>query len=197
MAAAGEFREDLYYRLGVFTIELPPLRERSEDLPQLVEHFLRRFSPELGKDVFQASPEALEVMSRYPWPGNVRELQSVIKRSLLRASGPVLLPDFLPASVRSGEPRDEAAAAARGEAGPDWDAFIDDRLRAGSEGLYAEALAQMERSLLTRVLRHTEGNQVRAAKILGITRGSLRTKIRALGLRIERSIWSHDDHPDL
>jgi len=199
MAAAGEFREDLYYRLGVYTIELPALRARTEDLPLLVEHFLRRFSPELGKDVYQASPEALEVMARYPWPGNVRELQSVIKRSLLRASGPVLLADFLPESVRSGEPRDEptAGSTARVEAGPDWDAFVDDRLRNGSESLYAESLALMERSLLTRVLRHTEGNQLRAAKILGITRGSLRTKIRALGLRIERSIWSHDDQPDL
>ncbi|MDR3621078.1 MAG: sigma-54 dependent transcriptional regulator [Paludisphaera borealis] len=198
MAASGEFREDLYYRLGVFTISLPALRSRPEDVPLLVEHFLRRFSPELGKDVYQASPEALEVMSRYPWPGNIRELQSVLKWSLLKAQGPVLLADFLPASVRSGEPRDESPpplSSTKSEAGLDWDAFIENRLLSDSENLYAESLALMERSLLTRVLRHTDGNQVQAARILGITRGSLRTKIRALGLRIERSVWSHDDQP--
>src|SRR4051794_1301255 len=89
MAAAGEFRDDLYYRLSVVTIALPPLRERLEDLPVLIGHFLRRFSPELGKDVFQAAPDALELLRHYPWPGNLRELQSVLKWSLLRAQGPV------------------------------------------------------------------------------------------------------------
>ncbi len=200
MAAAGEFREDLYYRLGVFTIALPPLRSRPEDVPLLVGHFIRRFSLELGKDVHQASPEALEILSRHPWPGNVRELQSVIKWALLKAQGPVLLADFLPASIRSGDPRDASSPPSpspipRPEPGLDWDAFIDDRLLSDTENLHAEALALMERSLLTRVLRHTEGNQVQAARILGITRGSLRTKIRALGLRIERSVWSRDDQP--
>jgi two-component system, NtrC family, nitrogen regulation response regulator GlnG len=197
MAAAGAFREDLYYRLGVFTIALPPLRSRLEDLPLLVEHFLHRFSPELSKDVYQIAPEALDVMSRYPWPGNIRELQSVLKWSLLKAQGPVLLADFLPASIRSGEPHDESLATAPSSARPepalDWDGFIENRLLADSENLYAESLALMERTLLTRVLRHTDGNQVQAARILGITRGSLRTKIRALGLRIERSVWSQDE----
>jgi two-component system nitrogen regulation response regulator GlnG len=196
MAATGAFREDLYYRLSVFTIDVPPLRSRLEDLPLLVEHFLRRFSPELGKKVFQASPEALEVMSRYTWPGNIRELQSVLKWAILKAQGPVLLPDFLPASVYLGGSREASsllATASETEPSVDWDAFLEARLLAGSEALYAESLAVMERSLLTRVLRHVDGNQVQAARILGITRGSLRTKIRALGLRIERSVWSPDD----
>jgi two-component system nitrogen regulation response regulator GlnG len=210
LAASGVFREDLYYRLSVFTIALPPLRGRIEDLPLLVDHFLRRFSPELHKEVLHASPEALESMRRYPWPGNIRELQSMIKWSLLQAQGPILLPDFLPEAVRSGEPPPAGAEAAPvGLAGAaaadahgsgaepavavDWEAFIERRLREGSEDLHAEALALMERTLLTRVLRETDGNQVQAARILGITRGSLRTKIRALGLRIERSVWSGDD----
>src|SRR6266542_5082825 len=92
----GKFRADLYYRLGVFTIHLPPLRERGEDLPLLVRHFLRRFSRELGRQVQEVAPEALERLCGYPWPGNIRELKSVLKQALLRASGTVLLPAFLP-----------------------------------------------------------------------------------------------------
>ena len=125
------------------------------------------------------------MLRRYPWPGNVRELQSVLKQALLRAQGPVLLADFLPASVRG-----EEEPAGTSAAPFDWEGFLEERLRAGSQDLYAEALALMERSLLTRVLRHTRGNQLQAAKILGITRGSLRTKIRTLGITIERSVWS-------
>src|SRR5262249_19643748 len=92
----GKFRPDLYYRLGVFTIHLPPLRERGDDLPVLVRHFLRRFSRELGREVQDVSPEALERLGGYSWPGNIRELQSVLKQALLQASGTVLLPAFLP-----------------------------------------------------------------------------------------------------
>ena len=87
---------DLYYRLGVFPIHLPPLRERREDLPLLVRHYLRRFSRELGRDVQEVAPEVLERLCDYSWPGNIRELQSVLKQALLRASGPILLPAFLP-----------------------------------------------------------------------------------------------------
>ncbi|WP_406696981.1 sigma-54 dependent transcriptional regulator [Singulisphaera sp. Ch08] len=188
MVTAGEFRGDLYYRLGIVTINVPPLRERADDLPLLVEHFLKRFSPELGKTVVRIAPEAMELLRRHPWPGNIRELQSVLKQALLRAQGPVLVADFLPPSVRGEEESAGAAAAPI-----DWEGFLDDRLRVGSQDLYAEALALMERSLVTRVLRHTGGNQVQAAKLLGITRGSLRTKIRTLGIRIDRSVWSGND----
>src|SRR5437588_8472850 len=92
----GKFRLDLYYRLGVFAIDLPPLRERGEDLPLLVQFYLRRVSRELGREVREVAPEALARLHGYPWPGNVRELQSVLKQALLRAHGPVLLPEFLP-----------------------------------------------------------------------------------------------------
>jgi two-component system nitrogen regulation response regulator GlnG len=195
LAAAGRFRDDLYYRLSVYTISLPPLRERGDDLPLLVEHFVRRFSRELGKDVHQVSPEVLEVLRRYPWPGNLRELQSVLKQALLHATGPVLLPDFLLASVRApGEPA-EAPAPAPEVALPDLQRFVRGRVQAGSQDVYAESLAVVERQLLTQVLRHTEGNQVQAAKILGITRNSLRFKLRALGISVERSVCSGDDQP--
>src|SRR5947209_4561088 len=92
----GKFRPDLYYRLGVFTIHLPPLRERDDDLLMLVQYYLRRFNRELGREVREVTPEGLERLHGYPWPGNVRELQSVLKQALLKASGPVLLPAFLP-----------------------------------------------------------------------------------------------------
>ncbi|HEV3203322.1 MAG TPA: sigma-54 dependent transcriptional regulator [Gemmataceae bacterium] len=188
--AAGRFRGDLYYRLSVFTIRMPPLRERGEDLPLLIEHFLRRFNRELDKDVNRMAPETLAILQRYPWPGNVRELQSVLKQTILQASGPVLVPDFLPDSVRKEESPGQPVSS---PAFPDWDRFLEDRIQSASQDLYAEALAQMERQLLSKVLRHTAGNQVQAAKILGITRGSLRTKIRTLQIKIERSISAGDD----
>src|SRR5882762_6120524 len=102
----GKFRPDLYYRLGVFTIHLPPLRERDDDLLMLVQYYLRRFNRELGREVRAVAPEVLERLRGYSWPGNVRELQSVLKQALLKASGPVLLPAFLP------EPLGETGAAA-------------------------------------------------------------------------------------
>ena len=137
-------------------------------------------------------------LEAYSWPGNVRELQSVLKQSLLQANGSVLLPDFLPDSVRSGiaGPREDLPLA-NGTTGTDWDAFVGGRIALGSENLYAESLELMERELLVRVLRHTEGNQVQAARILGITRGSLRNKIRSLNIEIARSIWSENDQPEL
>src|SRR5437879_1029303 len=95
-SADGRFRPDLYYRLSVFTIHLPPLRERGDDLPLLVRHYLRLFSRELEREVEEVAPESLERLRSYSWPGNVRELQSVLKQALLRASGTVLLPAFLP-----------------------------------------------------------------------------------------------------
>jgi two-component system nitrogen regulation response regulator GlnG len=184
--AEGRFRRDLYYRLGVFTITLPPLAARGEDLPLLVRHYVRRFSRDLGKDVRTVPPETMELLRRHSWPGNVRELQSVLKQALLHAAGPVLLPEFLPPLSPIAD-----AVPPPGEA-PSLDAFIDERLAAGTEDLYAEAVRRLERGLLTRVLRHTSGNQLRAAKILGITRGSLRTKLRDLGLRIDRGVAGGD-----
>src|SRR5262249_50612889 len=91
-SAQGKFRQDLYYRLSVFTIPLPALRERGDDLPMLVQHYLRRFSRELGRQVREITPEALELLRSYPWPGNIRELQGVLKQAILQATGTVLIP---------------------------------------------------------------------------------------------------------
>jgi two-component system response regulator AtoC len=193
MADDGRFRNDLYYRLNVFSIKLPPLRERGEDVPLLIDHFVRRFGKELGKPEVEVSPEAAALLRAYPWPGNVRELQSVLKQSILQTSGSVLLPDFLPPHVRK-----PAAPHPNGEGSGafDWDEFVAGRIAANSENLYAEGLERMEREVLVRVLKHTGGNQLQAARILGITRGSLRNKIRTLGISIARSVWSDDDQGD-
>jgi len=191
MVAREEFRGDLYYRLNVFTIQLPPLRERIEDIPELVQHFLQRFSRELRKDVHGVSPEALALLQQYPWPGNIRELQSALKQAMLHASGPVLVPEFLPAAIQTGMP-----PKINGDPIQDWHRYIQERIQAGSQNLYAEMLLLMERHLLTAVLRQTQGNQLQAAKILGITRGSLRNKIRALGITIERAVTSEENSAD-
>jgi two-component system nitrogen regulation response regulator GlnG len=183
LVAQGKFRQDLYYRLSVFTIRLPALRERGDDLLLLVQHYLRRFHRELGKDVQTVAPQALELLRQYPWPGNVRELQSALKQALLRASGSVLMPEFLPEALTK---RNGLSAAA--DDGMSLAQFIDQRIAAGSEDLYAEAVRRLERLLVTRVLQHTGGNQLQAAKVLGITRGSLRNKVRELGITISRTV---------
>jgi two-component system nitrogen regulation response regulator GlnG len=192
MADDGRFRKDLYFRLNVFTIHLPPLRDRGEDVGLLIDYFLRRFGQELGKPVADVAPDAVAALRAYPWPGNVRELQSVVKQSLLRMSGSVLLADFLPPHVRnpSAQPVNPESSAF------DWDDFVQQRIASGSENLYAEALERMEREVVVRVLKHTAGNQLQAARILGITRGSLRNKIRVLCINIGRSVWSDDDQAD-
>ncbi len=189
MVADGQFRKDLYYRLNVFAVRLPPLRERGDDLELLVDYYIRRIAADFGSPVRQLEPAALAALRQYTWPGNVRELQSVLKQAMLQARGPVLLADFLPAQVlaKSAAIPDDTRSVF------DWDAFVRDQIAAGSETLYAEALARMEREVLVRVLQHTHGNQLQAARILGITRGSLRNKIRLLGITIEQTVWSDDD----
>jgi two-component system nitrogen regulation response regulator GlnG len=182
MVTEGTFRADLYYRLNVYTIRLPAMRDRGDDLPLLVEHFVRRYARELGKEARGVSPEAMEILRRYPWPGNVRELQSVVKQTLLQTTGPLVLPDFLPASVRRGQ-------NGTGESGFDYGgltAYVEEQLAAGSTRLYADYQALTDRHLFTLVLRHTGGNLSRAALTLGITRATLRSKLAALGIPVER-----------
>jgi DNA-binding NtrC family response regulator len=200
LVASGRFRQDLYYRLSVSTIQLPPLREREEDLTLLVQHYLHRFTREMRKDVQTIAPEALDLLRQYTWPGNVRELQSALKQALLQAVGTILLPDFLPGFLRQRNHAPESVLpAAKRRPGEDSDGFavlaalVEERLQTGTDSLYEELLRRMERILLTRVLQHTDGNQLQAAKILGITRGSLRTKIRDLGITIARTIAGGDD----
>jgi two-component system nitrogen regulation response regulator GlnG len=190
-SAAGKFRPDLYYRIGVFNIQLPPLRERGDDLPLLVQHYLRRFSHELGREVRQVAPEALQRLCRYPWPGNIRELQSVLKQALLRASGPTLLPVFLPECL---DRRSETAPLSSAEQEPGVTTFAV-RQRFGPEvrDLYAEAHRQLDRQLLPRILEATRGSQQQAALRLGIARQTLRVKLRELGLSVLRTVEAEVD----
>ncbi len=188
MVAQGAFRPDLYYRLNVYTIALPPLRERLEDLEPLVAHFVARANTELEKAVRNVAPECMELLRRYPWPGNVRELQSAVRRAVLGTTGPALVIDALPELVKkvgvSGSPPVPAAGAST----TDWEHFVEERLRLGTERLYDEALALMERQVITRALRHAGGNQVQASRILGITRTTLRAKMRQIGLTLETTV---------
>jgi two-component system nitrogen regulation response regulator GlnG len=186
-SAEGKFRSDLFYRLGVFTIHLPPLRERADDLPLLVRHFLRRFSRELGREVQELAPEALKRLHGYSWPGNIRELQSVLKQALLRASGTVLLPAFLVEPL--GSPGDSEAPAGTG---PDLEAFIRERLVPDAHDLYADTHRLVDRLLLPRVLEYTHGSQHQAARLLGIARQTLRQKLRDLGLHVTHAVEDSD-----
>jgi len=194
MAANGEFRDDLYYRLNGFTINLPPLRERGDDILLLLESFLRRISREIGKDVHGISPDALDLLIKYRWPGNVRELEAVVRQSLLQTTGHVVLPEFLAESVHSTN-GDLAHVEHDGDPASDLESLVDQRLRSRSQSIYAEAVELLDRYVITRVLRHTDGNQSQAAKLLGITRGSLRNKIRTLGISLETNVIVDDRVP--
>jgi two-component system nitrogen regulation response regulator GlnG len=186
-SAEGKFRPDLYYRLGVFTIRLPPLRERRDDLPALVRHYLRRFCGQMGREVREIDPAVFERLGSYSWPGNVRELQSVLKQALLRARGTVLLPTFLPESL--GGPAEPAPAMTAREA-PGLESFLRGRLGPDACDLYAEAHRQIDRLLLPRVLDYTRGSQHKAASLLGIARQTLRVKLREQGLHPNCPGWN-------
>jgi nitrogen regulation protein NR(I) len=194
MSDEGHFRPDLYYRLNVFTIPLPPLRERGEDLPMLMQHYIRRFDRELGREIREVAPEALALLSAYPWPGNIRELQSVLKQALLQASGTVLVPAFLPEQLTHS--RDDGAAAKRAAAFEgEFEAFIRRQLEAGAIDLYSGAHERLDRILLPLVLGFTDGNQHQAARLLGIARQTLRQKLRDLGMSISHSVQAEENDP--
>jgi two-component system nitrogen regulation response regulator GlnG len=186
----GTFRSDLYYRLNVFTIHLPPLRERVDDLPSLVQHFVRRFRSELGREVREVAPETLERLRRHSWPGNIRELQSVLKQALLQASGSSLLPVFLPELPGDARERDPGSRPVAEDS--HLEAFIDLCLVTDRGDLYAETHRRVDRLLLTRVLEATRGNQQQAARRLGIARETLRRRLRELGLHFTRQLEAED-----
>jgi DNA-binding NtrC family response regulator len=181
-AAEDRFRSDLYYRLGVFSIHLPPLRERGDDMAMLVQHHLRRFSRELGRQVREVAPETLARLKAYSWPGNIRELESVLKQALLKAKGSVLLPAFLPplAETRPAPPE------ANGRL--DLHDFIAQRLAPEANGVYADTHRQVDRILFTAALEYTNGNNRDAARLLGISRQTMRVKLRSLGLHVARAV---------
>ncbi len=177
----GRFREDLLYRLRVVPIEIPPLRERPEDIPVLAEHFTARYADELGTQARLLSEPALDQICAYEWPGNVRELENAIKRALVLASHDVLTPDDFAFLRGAPPPLAEAGGSledlVRGE--------VESMLRgAAPRDLHPRILERTERPLLEAVLAHTGGNQLRAAALLGINRNTLRKKLTELGIDI-------------
>jgi two-component system nitrogen regulation response regulator GlnG len=187
----GRFRKDLYYRLKVVTIRVPPLRDRLEDLPELAHYFLFRFNRELGRDFRGIAPEALELLQQCSWPGNVRELQGVIKQAMLCSSGHVLLAEFLPENLQG--PRPQPGAGDPGSADFNLHRLIDSLLQQGKHDLYAAVIEAVERVLLPRVLSHTHGHQAQASDLLGINRTTLRHKLRGLGLAVDKVVTEGTD----
>jgi two-component system nitrogen regulation response regulator GlnG len=176
----GKFREDLYYRLNVVALHLPPLRERRRDIPLLVEHFLAKYAEDLGERGI--APEALDRLVGHEWAGNVRELENVIQRAMVMATAGVILPEHLPIGPVS------AAASVAVDA--NLEDLIERKLmdcvrglrERGSANLYDLVVALVEKPLLRAVLRETGVNQVRAAQILGINRNTLRKKLTEHGI---------------
>lgn len=190
MMQQGTFRADLYYRLNVYTIHLAPLRERGGDLPLLVDHFLKRFNRELNKSVRTITPEAMELLLAYRWPGNLRELQSVLKHAVVEAPGPVILPEFLPESVRGSSAVAPRTLARRTTTAFDNELvdFVTERIQSGTESLYEDVMQRVERTMLTELLHQVTGNISAAASILGMSRSTLRSKLAALGINLDRTV---------
>ncbi len=176
-AAIGEkrFREDLYHRLNVITIPMPPLRERREDIPVLSDYFLKRFGKDLGSEVRHISDDAMNILKNYEWKGNVRELENVIKRAIVMSEGDSISPEHLPITEH-----------VRDSSWPIHD-MIEMRVHNVKDkgNLYDEVIGDIEKELLLTVLKRAEGNRVKAAGMLGINRNTLSRKIKELGIKGE------------
>jgi two-component system NtrC family response regulator len=161
----GTFREDLYYRLNVVHIEVPPLRDRREDLPLLIRYFLERFSKELNKETPTLSPEAMEVVMDYPWPGNIRELENMLERAVILDSGSLIQAEDLPI-----HPKDR----------PNQDWSVDEVIPPGLK--LNEVLEMVEKRMILNALAKTGHVQSHAADLLGIARNLLFYKIKKFNL---------------
>jgi two-component system nitrogen regulation response regulator GlnG len=195
LVTAGRFRQDLFYRLQVFTIRLPSLTERLSDLPILVEHMVKVFNRAMGKQVRTVAPEVLRLLEAHDWPGNVRELQSAIKYALIHATGEVLTADCLPEAIRVGTGQARPAALASQD-NLDVGRFVGDLLRKGDLDIYDKVCLEVDRMVLSSVLRHARGNQVQASQLLGISRNTLRAKLRSLGLAVEKHVNPESEKGD-
>ncbi|MDV2496212.1 MAG: sigma-54 dependent transcriptional regulator [bacterium] len=183
----GRFREDLFYRLNVVSIRLPPLRERREDIPLLIDHFADQYARDLDVGRKVLSQEAREVLEAYQWPGNVRELENVLKWALVLSPGDTILAEHLPPAILETLGRPAPVTAA-------FETLLGERIqevvhKVGSvekSNLHELVIKLVERPLIKCIMRQTGGNQVRAAKLLGINRNTLRRKLQELGLDGEK-----------
>lgn len=197
MVRNGTFRRDLYYRLNVFTIHLPPLRERLGDVPLLAMNFIQRAAKESDTEPCTITAETLEIMQQHRWPGNVRELESALKFAIAHASSRVITPDCLPESCRirksvssvgpivhqSHEPSSTATnRQSDNTSGPGFDVaeLARQLLTEGAHNIYRQVGSSVDRIVLPLVMQHAHGNQQHAAELLGISRMTLRSKLRAI-----------------
>jgi DNA-binding NtrC family response regulator len=180
---AKEFREDLYYRLNVVAIHLPALRERSEDIPDLVRYFLRKHGPSLGNTEPSILPEAIEFLRAQPWPGNVRELENAIRKALLLAQNYTLSLDHVRGALAKSVDLSSSNARPLGD-------YVDDLLAAARRGelsdVHARVIETAERELFARAIRDAQGNQTKAARWLGVTRVTMKAKLVQFGLHSSR-----------
>ena len=182
----GRFRRDLYYRLRGVTLNLPALRDRTEDIPELAHYFLFRFNRQLGTTIQSIATDSLDRLQRYRWPGNVRELQSVIREALISSTGTTLLPEFLPIELQHDGPEVVETVVDLSQLGDTtWQSIaesVERDFQGRPDDLYRRALLHFDRLLVTRAMQQSNGHQARAAEILGISRPTLRSKLRAIKL---------------
>jgi DNA-binding NtrC family response regulator len=174
--ASKEFREDLYYRLKVITITLPPLRMHPEDIPLLTNYFLSRHCQEMKIPQVTVPPESMEILMQHPWPGNVRELENMLKRALLLSKGNVITPDSLQIEISSAIP-----ATAHGSIGSPA-SWIPENIEDYEGHLFKHVIEQVEKELIVRALEQMHGNQVKTARLLGISRAMLHERMEKFGI---------------
>jgi two-component system, NtrC family, response regulator HydG len=158
---ANRFREDLYYRINVVNLNVPSLRERRDDIPLLVDFFLKRYAKKNHRNLKGFTPKAMDLLMRYDWPGNIRELENVVERSVIMVRGDFITPDEFPGVLKSLDPEYEQISA---------------------EMLSGKSLKEMEKAMIMRTLQETDGNRTRAAEILGISRRTLQLKLKEYGV---------------
>jgi two-component system, NtrC family, nitrogen regulation response regulator GlnG len=192
LVAQGLFREDLFYRLNVVPIRLPPLRERVDDIPALVQHFLNSARLD-GLPPKTVEPAAMARLKAYHWPGNVRELENLVRRLTVLYAQDIIGAEVIEAELREGVPvRHTLAEGERADGFTDAVAryveqiFAERDGRLPPAGLYGRILREVERPLIARVLTETRGNQLRAAALLGVNRNTLRKKLRELDIEVTR-----------
>ncbi|MFO0664931.1 MAG: sigma-54 dependent transcriptional regulator [Polyangiaceae bacterium] len=189
LIAAGTFREDLFYRLNVVPIRLPALRERSTDIPLLVEHFLTKFNDRLKKQVHGCDADAMQQLTKHAWPGNIRELENVVERAVLFCDGESIRAADLPAEVRASDmprsPNDTPLPAATSLPS---DSGLKEHVKL--------AMSRLERDLVSRALSQTSGNVTHAARLLKISRKGLQLKMKELGLREAHDLGGNGERPE-
>jgi nitrogen regulation protein NR(I) len=180
----GKFREDLYYRLNVVSITIPPLRERKEDVPDLVSYFLKKFNRELKKGHVGITPSAMEKITSYGWPGNVRQLENVLKRAMVLCQGEWILEDHL-LFEKGWEKRDTEEELSKKNVEGLLDALFEEFSKAPATSQDLDMISNLERGLILRALQKTKGNQLKAAMLLGIHRSTLRSKMEKYNIKKE------------